>query len=175
MKDKKWCMDFSNSEIQKFIIDKLDYNVDCKYIVDDNYVTENCKKDFEYITFDGEKQEFYISFLKCQTSIFFRNSEIMFIDDNEKNNYTISDVYGNIVYEGKLNNLSHEQLLTMFCKFIDLLYRAENIEVIQELLPKQDGSYPKYNYWLRAYKQFCENSVYCFDNIKVEVIQKFTN
>ena len=161
MKDKKWCMDFSNSEIQKFTIDKLDYNVDCKYIVDD--------------TFDGEKQEFYISFLKCQTSIFFRNSEIMFIDDNEKNNYTISDVYGNIVYEGKLNNLSHEQLLTMFCKFIDLLYRAENIEVIQELLPKQDGSYPKYNYWLRVYKQFCENSVYCFDNIKVEVIQKFTN
>lgn len=93
----------------------MNYNVDCKYIVDDNYVTENCKKDFEYITFDGEKQEFYISFLKCQTSIFFRNSEIMFIDDNEKNNYTISDVYGNIVYEGKLNNLSHEQLLTMFC------------------------------------------------------------
>ena len=88
---------------------------------------------------------------------------------------SVTDTNGNIVYEGKLNNLSHEQLLTMFFKFIDLLYRAENIEVIQELLPKQDGSYPKYNYWLRVYKQFCENSVYCFDNIKVEVIQKFTN
>jgi hypothetical protein len=175
MKDKKWCMSFSNSEIQKFIIDKLDYNVDCKYIVDDNYVERDSKKDFEYVTFDGEKQEFYISFLKRQTSIFFFNSEIMFIDDNEKKNYTISDVYGNIVYEGKLNDLSHEQLLTKFCTFINLLYKAENIEVIQKPFPKQDGNYPRYNYRLKVYKKYCENCVYCFDNIEVEVVQKQTN
>lgn len=170
MKDKKWCMNFSNSEIQKFIIDKLDYSVDCKYIVDDNYVERDSKKDFEYVTFDGEKQEFYISFLKRQTSIFIYNNEIMFIDDEEKKNYTISDVYGNIVYEGALKKLSHEQILTMLCQLINLFYGSKNIEVLQEPLSNPSGSYPKYNYRLRVSNPFYQTGVYKFENIKIEVI-----
>lgn len=163
-------MDFSNDEVIRFLINKLNDAINCKYIIDDNYVSKDCNQDFEYISFDGEKQEFYISFLKSQTSIFIYNYEIMFIDDKEKEKYTISDVYENIVYEGILKNLSHEQILTMLCQLINLIYGSKNIEVLQEPLSEQSGSYPKYNYRLKVSNPLYKTGVYKFENIEIEII-----
>ena len=63
-------------------------------------------------------------FLGHQTSIFAYNQEIMFIDEASRGSYTISDVYGNVVYEGKMREMSHEQMLGMFVKLISCLFEA---------------------------------------------------
>ncbi|MDE5582164.1 MAG: hypothetical protein K2J08_00460 [Ruminococcus sp.] len=163
-------MDFSNNEIRKFLIDKLNKNnINCKYIIDDSYVDYNCEKSFEYITFDGEKQNFFISFLKIQTSLFIYDNEIMFIDDYERKFYTSSDTYGNIVYEGCLKSLSHEQILSIFYKLINLFNGVVKIEVCQEQLSEQYENYPKYNYKFRIVNPFIKEGIYKFSNIEIEV------
>ena len=55
-------------------------------------------------------------FLGHQTSMFAYNQEIMFIDEASRESYTISDVYGNVVYEGKMEEMSHEEMLDFFLK-----------------------------------------------------------
>lgn len=42
----------------------------------------------------------------------------MLIDENSKGKYTSSDVYNNIVYEGKLREMDHLEILQMFANFI---------------------------------------------------------
>ena len=81
----KWSMEFTNDEIKRYLTDKTKEWAEVCYLVDDIYVEENCKDNFDYITFYGTKQNFYISFYGTQTAIFFNNNEIMFIDDDEKN------------------------------------------------------------------------------------------
>ena len=118
--NKNWCMDFTNYEIRKYLIDKIKEITDVRYIVNDEYISADCEKDYECVTFDGIKQEFYVSFTKCQTSLFINNNEIMFIDDEEKKFYTSSDVDDCIVCEGTLNDKSHKQILELMFDFINL-------------------------------------------------------
>lgn len=46
------------------------------------------------------------------------DTEIMFIDENSKGIYTSGDVYNNVVYEGNLRDMSHEEMLKMFSDII---------------------------------------------------------
>ena len=43
---------------------------------------------------------------------------MMFIDEGSKGTYTSSDVYNNVVYEGNLREMSHEEMLRMFSEII---------------------------------------------------------
>ncbi len=128
--NKDWCMNFTNREIIKYLVNRLD--LDIRYLVNDEYVEADCHEDFEFITFDGEEQDFFIMFLKCQTSIIKDDYEIMFIDDNEKTYYTTSDVYDNVVYEGNLNHLTHVQILDLLYSFISILKNCRIINVYKK-------------------------------------------
>lgn len=169
--EERWCMNFTNDEIKKYLIEQLKQNADVKYIVNDEYVSADCQEDFEYVTFDGTKQEFYVSFLKSQTSIFVDNNEIMFIDDNEKKYYTSSDVDDCIVYEGILNDKSHEQILELIMKFIHLFQGASNVEVVDvKVVEKSFASYTKKAYILNVENIYVNGGRYEFDNIVMNVI-----
>ena len=168
--NERWCMDFSNDEIKKFLIGKIKERTDVRYIVNDEYVNEDCKEDFEYVIFDGTKQEFYVSFTKSQTSLFFHNQEIMFIDDNEKKYYTSSDVDDCIVYEGRLREKSHEQILELIVELINLLKDATNIRIIVEKsISKTINSYAKKHYSINIDNIGCKSGKYEFENIIVNV------
>ena len=167
---EKWCMDFTNDEIKRFLVGKIKERTDVRYIINDEYVNEDCKEDFEYVTFDGTKQEFYVSFTKSQTSLFFHNQEIVFIDDEEKKYYTSSDVDDCIVYEGRLRGKSHEQILELIFKFIDLLIGATNFRIIEEkTISKTIYSYPKKVYFIYIDNIYCKSGRYEFENIIVNV------
>ena len=145
--NENWCMDFSNNEIRRWLIDAMIAVADVKCIVNDKYVSYDCEDDFEYITFDGTRQEFYISLIKSHTSLFIHNEEIMFIDDEEKKYYTISDVESCIVYEGNLIDKTHKQILELILKFIKLFHHSTNMQVTKEKLSVgNENSYTKYKY-----------------------------
>lgn len=114
--NKQYCMDFTNDEIYDYLIRKFQNftNVDIRILSDEKEIDiSTTKLPIEFICFDGNQEDFFISFLGHQTSIFIQNHEIMFIDDSVKNNYTTSDTYGNIVYEGELWNLSKKEILNI--------------------------------------------------------------
>ena len=74
----------------------------------------NSSKKIETIVFDGCDENLFINFYGIHTSIFVYDMEIMFIDENSKGIYTSSDIYNNVVYEGDLREMSHEEMLKMF-------------------------------------------------------------
>ena len=166
----KWSMEFTNDEIKRYLADKTKEWAEVCYLVDDIYVEQDSKDNFDYITFDGTKQNFYISFYGTQTAIFFNNNEIMFIDDDEKKHYTSSDVFDNVVYEGRLNDKSHKQILGLILKFVNLLHGVTDIEIKQEvLIPDSLESYGKSNYIININNPLVDSGKYIFENIEINL------
>ncbi|WP_128103486.1 hypothetical protein [Paenibacillus sp. DCT19] len=97
------CMQFSNEELYKYFITKFENNSSIAIRTlsqDDREIEITSSTPIQFICFDGEKQDLFISFNGDQTSIFVHDEEIMFIDENKKGMYTTSDTFGNVVYEG---------------------------------------------------------------------------
>ena len=111
-----YCMKVNNEEIRKLFCNKFSEEIRSQiiYIAEDGGEADlESGKKIETIAFDKE-ENISIMFLGHQTSIFAYNQEIMFIDEASRESYTISDVYGNVVYEGKMREMSHEQMLDFF-------------------------------------------------------------
>ena len=157
----RWCMNFTNDEIRRYLIEEIKEWANVRYIVNDEYVCDDCEEDFEYVIYDGTKQDFYVSFIKSQTSLFVHNNEIMFIDDEEKKYYTSSDVDDCIVYEGTLNDKSHKQILELILKFINLFKGISNIEVIEEKQIRTNmDSYAKQKYIINVDNVYINSGKY---------------
>lgn len=164
------CMIFSNDEIRTYFICELEKcNITCSCIVGERYVNKDVAENYDYITFDGEKQDFFISFSRGEASIFINDDEIMFIDDNEKRYYTIEDTYDNIVYEGSLTELSHKEILMKLVSIIKLLYGSRKMRVLKKPLPNQNLLYPRFDYKLLLENPFIQCGIYQFDNIVIEI------
>lgn len=147
-KYNEYCMKFSNEELKKYLYERFcgDDNLKIKCLSEDcEEIDITSTKKIEIITFD-EKENIFIMFLGCQTSIFVYDTEIMFIDEDSKNTYTSSDVYNNVVYEGNMREMTHEQMLQMFAEIILCLIDATDICVLQSDVPK-NKNYKKYKYY----------------------------
>ena len=141
------CMKFNNKELKEYLYDKFLENgslqVKCLSVNDEETdIMSNTK--IETITLD-ENENISIMFFGYQTSIFVYNQEIMFIDENSKGTYTSSDVYNNVVYEGTLREMSHEQMLHMFFEIIMCFIDATNVSMTQSAVP--ENKYKKYKYY----------------------------
>ena len=84
-------------------------------------------------------------FFGYQTSIFAYDAEIKFIDESAKGTYTSSDVYGNAVYEGNLQEMSHEEMLQMFSEIILCFIDATDVSMTTLAAP--ENKYKKYKYY----------------------------
>lgn len=147
-KYNEYCMKFSNEELKKYLYERFcrDDNLKIKCLSEDGEEIDiTSTKKIEIITFD-EKENIFIMFLGCQTSIFAYDTEIMFIDEDSKNTYTSSDVYNNVVYEGNMREMTHAQMLQMFAEIILCLIDATDICVLQSDVPK-NKNYKKYKYY----------------------------
>lgn len=144
----EYCMEFSNEELYKYLISKFENNSDViiRTLSDDEEVEIISSMPVEFICFDGEKEDLFISFYGNQTSIFVKNQEIMFIDESTKGRYTTSDTFGNAVYERTLRNLTHIEILTLFAEFITCFIGAIEVEIIEKEVPC-DTNYKEYNYY----------------------------
>ena len=120
---KEYCMKFSNEELKKNMVEYLIKNSwDEKMIrflsEDGDEIEIDSSKEIVTIVFDGNDENLFINFYGIHTSIFAYNVEMMFIDEDSKGTYTSSDVYNNVVYEGNLREMSHEEMLRMFSEII---------------------------------------------------------
>ena len=93
----------------------------------------------------------------------------MFIDDNEKRFYTIEDTYENIVFEGSLINLSHQEILKKLALIIKILYGKKEMKVLKTLSSNQGLLYPRYDYKLSIKNPVVRSGIYKFDNIVFEI------
>lgn len=170
-KDTEHCMEFDNKEIMDYFVARFEStsNVHLRILADYEEFVEESGKRIDTVCLDGAKEEFYVSFLGCQTSIFIKNTEIMFIDDNAKANYTTSDTMYNIVYEGSLRNLSHEQILTLIFEIACYFIGVTEINVHEEKLTKSEY-YQKCTYQINVSSENVEkrNGVYSNLNISTK-------
>lgn len=164
-----WCMNFNNAEIEEALLKKIEGKFNYKLMANDSYVNLGSQERYEFIILDDSK-EFYISLMNFQTSVFIHDIEIMFIDDNAKSTYTISDTYGNVVYEGNLNLLTHIQILDMIYNLIIILSESTSIEVSISDLPSTSDFYPKYSYYLKVYSNTNNGKKLDLDNIRIVVL-----
>ena len=149
-KYKEYCMKFSNEEIRAYMVDYLiSHSMDNKLIrflsEDGDEIQFNTSVKIGTIVFDGDEENLFINFYGIHTSIFVHDIEIMFIDEDSKGTYTSSDVYNNVVYEGDLRDMSHEEMLKMFSDIILCFCDVEDISVFQSDVP--ENTYKKYNYY----------------------------
>ncbi len=149
-KYKEYCMKFSNQELKKNMVEYLINNLwDNKLIrflsEDGDEIEIDSSEEIGTIVFDGNDENLFISFYGIHTSIFAYDVEIMFIDEDSKGTYTSSDVYNNVVYEGNLREMSHEEMLQMFSEIILCFSDAEDVSMTQSDVP--ENKYQKYNYY----------------------------
>lgn len=172
---KRWSMDFTNKEIEDYFISKLNGKFNYKLMVDDSYVNLGHKERYEFIILNEEK-EFYINFMNFQTSVFIHNHELIFIDDDLKDTYTISDIYHNIVYEGEIKKMSHKDFLSLLFNIIIKLSDSYSMEIDYEPLTLEESCYPKYSYYIKVFTHTAEECECNFSNIKLKIINinKFT-
>lgn len=143
-------MKFSNEEIQKNMIEYLLNNswnnelIRCLSEDGDELGIDPSEK-IGTIVFDGKDENLFINFYGIHTSIFVYDLELMFIDEDSKGIYTASDVYNNVVYEGNLREMSHEEMLQMFSKIILCFADATDVSMTQLAVP--ENKYKKYHYY----------------------------
>lgn len=169
-KESECCMGFSNEEILDYFVKPLKDkpNLMIKILTEDkeNPDFENGK--IEIVCLDGDKEELYISFMGCQTSIFIKNEEIMFIDEKAKSNYTISDTKYNVVYEGILRKLTHKEILMLFVDFINCFIGVNDMSIYEEVIDSSH-TYQKCNYRIQIKKESAEKKIIRFENIYLDL------
>jgi len=185
MNEEKDCMLFTNKEIIEYLIKPLRKFSDMTIRMsssDDIELLENTMEKICFVCFDGDKENFCISFYGYQTSIFISdeeltpqrkctfNEEFMFIDDDKKQHYTSSDTYKNVVYEGYLKDMTHKEILELFYEFIILLNGAKSILVEEKVVSQEGFEYPKCNYIVKI-----DNESNIKKNIKYENITFLIN
>ena len=75
-----------------------------------------------------------------------------------------------MVYEGKLNDKSHKQILELILKFVNLLHGVTDIEIKQEvLIPDSLESYGKNNYIININNPLVASGKYIFENIEINI------
>ena len=145
-KYNEYCMKFTNEEIRDAFCSKFNEEVRLKMICiaeDDSKIDFESNKKIQTVAFD-EKENIAIMFWGYQTSIFAYDKELMFIDEDTKGTYTSGDVFENAVYEGKLREMSHEQMLNMFVKVISCFIEAISVNITQYDVPETSG-YQEYS------------------------------
>lgn len=150
-KYKEACMKFSSEELKRYFIDTIRKSVqsdlDIRILSEDGEeIDADSDQRIETIIFDGKDENLFIYFLGVQTSIFCFDQEIMFIDEKSKGIYTSTDVEYNVVYEGNLRRITHEEMLRMFADIILYFADATGVSVVQSDV-LEDSNYKRYGYY----------------------------
>lgn len=146
---KNYCMEFTNEELEEFFIKKFIGYPDVTIIrlsSDGEEISKDSEISIETISLDGERENLFVNFMGIQTSILANDTEIMLIDESAKGTYTSSDVFHNVVYEGELRCLKHEQIFELIGELVECFISNQDNEVIELEVP-DDKKYKKYNYY----------------------------
>ena len=185
-KDNEYCMEFSNEEIIEFLVKPLrecpQFDI-LQRTENDEFieVEENPAQEIRIIVFDGKKDSFFVYFCGNETRIWIGDEDyafgkyFMFIDDKAYESYSEQDTQGDIAYEGKLRDKTHEEILILVKEFVLILAGTQKMEVEATRI-NQSGTkysewkYPKYaeyyEYIIKLENPTAEAREVTFENIK---------
>lgn len=175
MSEIKNYFDFENEEIKDYLVETVlskNKNVveNIRYLSDygDDIIFDD-KEKYHVVVFDGTEEELCVNFYGDHVSIFINEIEIMFIDESSINTYTSSDIVDNVVYEGKIFNLSHQCFLGKLAEIILCFIDAENIDVeyIRDNNLKDHKYFEAYRYIINVEKSTMEHGTYEYGNIRI--------
>jgi len=166
---EQYCMEFSNREILEYLVKlaQVFEDVDIRLATDtQEEASWETEEAIQYVIFDNKDEEFYVRFLGYETAVFIVNEEFIFLDDIAKPEVPGSDTYGNVVYEGRLRNKSHKEILKIIYELFLIVKGTRELK-IEETVVKQEGiHYPQCDYVVRIKKDTNEKSIIQFENIK---------
>ncbi|MEI4803208.1 hypothetical protein WAZ07_18305 [Bacillus sp. FJAT-51639] len=171
------CMKFTNEEILRYFVKPLSMNpdVDIRIVSDDEEIPGDLDKTIETVCLDGEREGFFVNFIGCQTSIFILDTEIMFIDDKTKVNYTSSDTAYNVVYEGNLRCMTHKEILDMFVEIINYCIGTYEIYVQEEEIDNMNyNSYQTFKYEINLKVNKGEKKKLTYNNVYINIEDKWS-
>ncbi|MGC6174283.1 hypothetical protein [Lacrimispora sp. 38-1] len=164
-------MNFKNEELKQYLISRVEKSAttDIRVLSEEGEEIDiNSDIKVETIVFDGDDENLFINFYGVHTSIFVFDKEIMFIDENSKGTYTSSDVYNNVVYEGKLREMDHLEILQMFADFISCFNDSSGVEVlISEDEAKKHNYYNPSIFTIIVKNKNRDNKDKVFENITI--------
>ena len=162
------CMEFSNKEIIEYLVKpaQLFEEVDIRLATDTKEdVAWDTEEAIRYVTFDDD-EEFFVGFLGRETILDIVREEFMFIDDISKPRVTSSDTYGNVVYEGRLRNKTHKEILRIIYDLFVIVKGTKELKIEETIIKEEGFQYPQCDYVVRIKKDTDEKSVIQFENIK---------
>ena len=169
------CMEFTMDEIKEHLIARFENQpgVDLAILSDGEMMDLENVEQIDGLCFDGLQQEIAISFYGIQTSLYIKDKEIMFIDDEAKRTYTSEDVEGNAVYEGRLRQMSHPEILGLLGDMIDCFIGTRTVDLKAIDLPKEApiekiGAYKPKAYNIHAKKKTPARLQKSFENILIQ-------
>ena len=142
-----YCMKFSNKEIIDFLVRPLKKYPQLEIRLlseDDTELDEASTERIEHVVLDGEQTDFFLSFFDGHVNLFTpaESLQFMFIDDDIREMISDSEIYGNIPYEGKLNNKTHKEILELLLEFVIILIGTTKIEVKGKVISLRKRGYP---------------------------------
>jgi hypothetical protein len=166
-----YCMKFSNKEIIEFLVGQLKKypQLDIRLLSeDDTELDEASTERIEHVVLDGEQTDFFLSFFDGHVNLFTpaESRQFMFIDDDIRDMFTESDTYGNIPYEGTLNNKTHKEILELLLEFVIILIGTTKIEVQGKVISERKRGYPICEFTINLTNNSGEKRELIIENIK---------
>lgn len=142
------CMRFSNDEIYEYFVNPINelvgFEIDVLY--DDEKKDAKGDRDICDVVIDIETENRAIKFLNYRTSLYFFNEEIVFFDDNVRDEVRYDETFDNVVYDGRLRDKTHIDMLSMFVEIFKILLNVDKVEIKFEPTSKNHTHYEIYNY-----------------------------
>lgn len=143
--DEEFCMEFSSEKIETELIGKLRDS----FHIDIQLDYEGPNNTIDYISIEPQKDNLAIRFYGFETSLYVLDEKIMLVDDNQLKQYTYDHTYGNVVYSGKLRNLTHVKILSLLLDLVKCFINCTSVkaEILETKAPNMK-SYHKNDYIL---------------------------
>lgn len=165
--DEEFCMEFSSEEIETEFIGKLRDSFHIDIQVD----YEGPNNTIDYISIEPQKDNLAIRFYGFETSLYVLDEKIMLVDDNQLKQYTYDHTYGNVVYSGKLRNLTHVKILSLLLDLVKCFINCTSVkaEILETKAPNME-SYHKNDYILSVTTTDTTLHSKIFSNIRINYI-----
>lgn len=175
MSEIKNYFDFTNEEIKDYLAEyvlskRMDIADKIRFLSEDgDEINPDGNKKIDFVVFDGTNEELFVNFFSDHISIFIKDMEIMFICESSINIYTSSDIVDNVVYEGKIMDISHQCFLVRLAEIILCFVDATNIvvEYVRDDKLQDHKYFEAYRYNINVEKCTGEHGKYEYGNISI--------
>ena len=175
MSEVKNYFDFTNEGINEYLVDyvlskRVDISDRIRFLTDDgDEIAPSGDGKIDFVVFDGTDEDLFVNFFVDHVSVFVKDKELMFIDESNIDSYTSSDVYNNVVYEGRIVDTDHQSFLGKLAEIVLCFVDANDLAVEESKDDDLDDHkyFEAHRYKITIEKNTGEHGEYEFGNISI--------